>query len=52
MTYSKIFTKTNQTQKNFDSKNATFLQKAGYIHQTMAGVYTMLPSRKESYPKN
>ncbi len=43
MKYSKLFGKTNKTAKQYDSKNATLLIKAGFIHQTMAGVYSMLP---------
>jgi prolyl-tRNA synthetase len=38
-----MFGKTNKTAKEFDSINATLLQKAGYIDQVMAGVYTYLP---------
>jgi prolyl-tRNA synthetase len=51
MKYSKLFTKTNPTQKKLDSKNATFLQKAGYIHQEMSGVYTLLPLGKKVIDK-
>ncbi|MCA9385977.1 proline--tRNA ligase [Candidatus Dojkabacteria bacterium] len=43
MKYSQLGTKTNKTAKELDSINATLLQKAGFIHQTMAGVYTFLP---------
>ena len=43
MKYSLLFGKTNRTAKEFDSINATLLQKAGYIDQVMAGVYTFLP---------
>lgn len=43
MLYSKLFGKTNKTIKEFESINATLLQKAGFIDQTMAGVYTFLP---------
>lgn len=43
MKYSKLFGKTNKTAKNYESINATLLQKAGYIDQVMAGVYTYLP---------
>jgi prolyl-tRNA synthetase len=42
MLYSKIFGKTNKTAKEYGSLNATLLQKAGFIEQTMAGVYTFL----------
>ncbi|MHB8362219.1 MAG: proline--tRNA ligase [Patescibacteria group bacterium] len=41
--YSKLFGKTNKEAKEFDSMNATLLQKAGFINQEMAGVYTYLP---------
>lgn len=43
MLYSKIFTKTNKSAKEYDSINATLLIKAGFIEQVMAGVYTFLP---------
>lgn len=43
MLYSQILGKTNKNAKEFDSVNATLLQKAGFIDQTMAGVYTFLP---------
>ena len=43
MRYSKIFGKTIKEAKTFDSKNATFLNKGGFIDQTMAGVYKFLP---------
>lgn len=43
MKYSKLFTKTNKNVKETRSKNAMLLQKAGYIDQVMAGVYTFLP---------
>lgn len=43
MLYSQIFGKTNKTAKEFDSINATLLIKAGFIDQTMSGVYTYLP---------
>ncbi|OGG01902.1 proline--tRNA ligase [Candidatus Gottesmanbacteria bacterium RBG_16_52_11] len=35
--------KTNKNVRQFESKNATLLQKAGFIDQTMAGVYAFLP---------
>ncbi len=41
--YSKLFGKTNKEAKEFDSINATLLQKSGFINQEMAGVYTYLP---------
>ncbi len=43
MKYSKLFTKTNKSAKEYDSINATLLIKGGFINQTMAGVYTFLP---------
>lgn len=43
MKYSKLHTKVNKKAKKLKSVNATLLQKAGFIHQTMAGVYTFLP---------
>ncbi len=43
MLYSKLFGKTNKQAKEYDSINATLLQKAGFIDQVMAGVYTYLP---------
>ena len=43
MKMSKLFTKTNRNAKELASKNATLLQKAGFIDQVMAGVYTYLP---------
>ncbi|MFA6533320.1 MAG: proline--tRNA ligase [Patescibacteria group bacterium] len=43
MLYSKIFGKTKKDSKQYDSANATFLTKGGFIDQVMAGVYTYLP---------
>lgn len=43
MLYSKIFSKTQKSSKTLDSINATYLIKAGFIDQTMSGVYTFLP---------
>jgi prolyl-tRNA synthetase len=43
MRYSQTFGKTKKVTKEFDSTNATLLIKAGFIDQTMAGVYTYLP---------
>lgn len=40
---SKLFVKTNKNAKDFESRNATLLIKAGFIDQTMAGVFTFLP---------
>lgn len=43
MRYQESFIKTNKDAKEFDSVNATLLQKGGFVDQTMAGVYTFLP---------
>lgn len=43
MRYSLAFTKTNKSATQLDSVNATLLTKAGFIDQTMAGVYSFLP---------
>lgn len=43
MLYSKLFGKTKKDSKKYDSANATFLIKGGFIDQVMAGVYTYLP---------
>lgn len=43
MRYSNFFIKTNKEAKKYDSVNATLLQKACFIDQAMAGVYTFLP---------
>lgn len=43
MLYSKLFGKTKKSTKTYNSINATYLQKAGYIDQVMAGTYTYLP---------
>ena len=43
MKYSASFIKTNKEAKQLEAVNATLLQKAGFIDQTMAGVYTFLP---------
>lgn len=42
MLYSKMFGKTKKDSKKYDSANATFLIKAGFIDQVMAGTYTYL----------
>lgn len=42
MLYSKLFGKAKKSAKEFDSVNATLLQKGGYIDQVMAGTYTYL----------
>lgn len=43
MRFSKLVLGTVKEMRQLDSVNATLLQKAGFIHQTMAGVYTLLP---------
>ncbi|MBI4009104.1 proline--tRNA ligase [Candidatus Roizmanbacteria bacterium] len=43
MLYSKLFPKTKKTVAKYDSINAKYLQQAGFIDQTMAGVYSYLP---------
>ena len=43
---SRLFGKTNKEAKEFESLNATLLQKGGFIHQEMAGVYSYLPLGK------
>jgi prolyl-tRNA synthetase len=43
MRYTKLFGKTNKNAKEYDSVNATYLIKGGFIDQTMAGVYSYLP---------
>ncbi|QQS43548.1 hypothetical protein IPM65_05345 [Candidatus Roizmanbacteria bacterium] len=43
MLYSKLFPKPQKQGKEYDSVNATYLQNGGFIHQTMAGVYSYLP---------
>lgn len=43
MRYSTTFAKTAKESRDFDSINATLLQKAGFVHQNMAGVYSFLP---------
>jgi prolyl-tRNA synthetase len=43
MRYTKLFGKTNKNSKEYDSVNATYLIKGGFIDQTMAGVYSYLP---------
>lgn len=43
MRYSNLFLRTSKHAREFDSINATLLQKAGFIEQMMAGVYTFLP---------
>src|SRR5258708_3928711 len=43
MKYSSFFLHTNKDAKEFESINATLLQKGGFIDQVMAGVYAFLP---------
>jgi prolyl-tRNA synthetase len=43
MRYSRELIRTSKGAKIFDSVNATLLQQAGFVSQTMAGVYTFLP---------
>lgn len=43
MKYSQLVTKTQKVTKEYDSTNATLLIKAGFVDQTMAGVYSFLP---------
>lgn len=43
MRYSQLFGKTRKNIKHFESKNAYLLMKAGYIDQTVSGVYKFLP---------
>ena len=40
MLYSELVGKTNKTAKQFESINATLLQKGGYIRPLMSGVYS------------
>ncbi|MFA5770420.1 MAG: proline--tRNA ligase [Patescibacteria group bacterium] len=42
MLYSKLFGKTKKDSKKYDSANATYLIKGGFIDQVMAGTYTYL----------
>jgi len=43
MNYSQIYSKTKRSVAAHDSKNAYFLEKAGYINQIAAGVYVYMP---------
>jgi prolyl-tRNA synthetase len=44
MLLSQLFTKTSKdAAHDADSKNAEYLSRAGYVHKTMAGVYSYLP---------
>lgn len=44
MLLSELFTKTSKdAAHDADSKNAEWLARAGYVHKTMAGVYSYLP---------
>lgn len=51
MKYSKLFGKTRKGSKDYASKNATLLIRAGFIDQVMAGVYTFLPLGKRVLDK-
>lgn len=43
MKYSQAFIKTNKSAPKLEAVNATLLTKAGFVDQTMAGVYAFLP---------
>jgi len=43
MKFSKMLTKMLKSSKTFDSINATYLTRGGFIDQTMSGVYSYLP---------
>ena len=43
MRYSSFFLRTNKDAKEYESVNATLLQKGGFVDQVMSGVYTILP---------
>ena len=43
MRQSKLFGSTNKDSRQYDSVNATLLEKGGFIDKAMAGVYTFLP---------
>ncbi len=43
MKYSELLIKIQKETREYDSVNATFLMKGGFVDQTMAGVYTFLP---------
>lgn len=43
MKFTKMLTKTLKSSKTFDSVNATYLIRGGFIDQTMSGVYSFLP---------
>lgn len=43
MKYSQLHIKTLKSSKTYESANATYLIKAGFIDMTMAGAYTFLP---------
>lgn len=49
--YTQLFGKTRKITKTYDSKNATYLIKAGYVDQVMAGVYIYLPLGKRVLSK-
>lgn len=43
MKYSQLFGKPKKDAKAYDTKNATYLIKGGFVDQTMSGVYKYLP---------
>ncbi|HAU98858.1 MAG: Proline-tRNA ligase [Microgenomates group bacterium GW2011_GWF2_45_18] len=43
MKYSQLFGRTRKSQKQYESKNQTLLQQAGFVDQVSAGVYAFLP---------
>ncbi len=43
MRYTQLFARPKKSTKEYDSVNATYLIKGGFIDQTMSGVYTYLP---------
>jgi len=43
MLYSKLFSKTRKSIKEYDTKNAKLLEQGGFVTQLMAGVYSYLP---------
>jgi prolyl-tRNA synthetase len=51
MKFTKLFSKTKKDSKEYESRNATLLIKAGYVDQLMAGVYTYLTLGKRVITK-
>ncbi len=43
MKYSNLFGQSKKSSKEYDSINATLLEKGGFIEQAMSGVYSFLP---------